>query len=345
MLQDSLSHVARGADGVCFFQWRASAAGAEQWHSAMVPHAGEDSERFREVVELGAVLARLGDVRSSSVDADVALLVDWQNGWALESQALPSQRVGVSDVARRVHGLLRSSHVGTDVLAVGAHPDDLAQTLSRYRLIVVPTLYLCEESTAEAVAAAAVNGTHVLVTYLSGIVDEFLRVGLGGYPAAFRDLLGVRVEEFHPLLDGVATELDDGSTGDVWAELAEASPGTEVLVRYADGAVAGGAAITRRDLPGGAAAWYLGTLTDDEALDGLLQTVCAAAGVAPTAVATGPVDVVRRRHPDGRSWLFALNHGEEIATVEVSGVDEVGGERIDGVLQLEPGQSAVVREG
>ena len=37
---DSLRHVARGADAVCFFQWRAVAAGAEKFHSAMLPHAG-----------------------------------------------------------------------------------------------------------------------------------------------------------------------------------------------------------------------------------------------------------------------------------------------------------------
>ncbi len=41
--RDSLTHVARGADGALYFQWRASAAGAEKFHSAMLPHAGTDS--------------------------------------------------------------------------------------------------------------------------------------------------------------------------------------------------------------------------------------------------------------------------------------------------------------
>jgi len=344
MLQDSLAHVARGADGVCFFQWRASAGGAEQWHSALVPHAGPDTERFREVTDLGELLGRLGDVAGSSVQADVAVLLDWRSGWAMESPTLPSERVRATDVARRVHAALRASQVGVDVLAVGAHPDDLAATLRRYRVLVVPTLYLVDDATAAAVRAAAESGTHVVVSYFSGIVDEHVRVRLGGYPGAFRDLLGVRVEEFHPLLPGVATELDDGTTGDVWTELGFADAGTEVLARYADGAAAGCPALTRRDLPGGGAAWYLGTLPDDEVLDGLLQAVCAAAGVTPVAAATGDVDVVRRRHPDGRSWLFALNHGEEPATVRVTGFDEVAQEPVDGVLDLDPGECAVVRE-
>ena len=40
MLRNSLAHVARGADSVMFFQWRASRAGAEKFHSAMLPHGG-----------------------------------------------------------------------------------------------------------------------------------------------------------------------------------------------------------------------------------------------------------------------------------------------------------------
>ena len=39
-------------------------------------------------------------------------------------------------------------------------------------------------------------------TYFSGIVDEHDHVRLGGYPGAFRDLLGVRTEEFFPLRRG-----------------------------------------------------------------------------------------------------------------------------------------------
>ncbi|WP_432521135.1 beta-galactosidase [Kineococcus sp. SYSU DK006] len=345
MLADSLAHVARGADGVCFFQWRASAGGAEQWHSALVPHAGEDTERFREVVDLGALLHRLGELAGSTVHADVALLVDWQNAWAMESPTLPSARVGHRDLGLRVHGLLRAAQTTVDVVPVGAHPDDLAATLAGYRVLVVPTLYLADAATADAVRAAAASGTHVLVTYFSGIVDEDARVRLGGYPGAFRDLLGVRVEEFHPLLEGVASELDDGRVGDVWTELATAEEDVQVLARYADGATAGCPALTRRELPSGAAAWYLGTSPDDEALSELLREVCEGAGVAPVAEATGPVDLVRRRAADGRSWLFALNTGDEPAGVRVSGHDLVSGEAVDGALHLEPGAVAVVREG
>ena len=57
MIRNSLSHVARGSQGAMFFQWRASRAGAEKWHSAMVPHAGTDCRCGATWCALGGHLA------------------------------------------------------------------------------------------------------------------------------------------------------------------------------------------------------------------------------------------------------------------------------------------------
>ena len=45
----SAQAIGRGADGILFFQWRQSRAGAEKFHSAMLPHAGTDTRTWREV--------------------------------------------------------------------------------------------------------------------------------------------------------------------------------------------------------------------------------------------------------------------------------------------------------
>ena len=99
LARNSLAHVARGADAVCFFQWRQSRAGAEKFHSALVPHAGTDTKVWREVVELGATLAAIGEVAGSTVRADVAILFDWQSWWAAELDSHPSADVTYPDVS------------------------------------------------------------------------------------------------------------------------------------------------------------------------------------------------------------------------------------------------------
>jgi beta-galactosidase len=83
MRRNSMQHVARGADAVLFFQWRASRAGAEKYHSGLLPHGGTETRLWREVVQLGQDLDRLAEVAGSVVPtARVALLHDYPRGGA-----------------------------------------------------------------------------------------------------------------------------------------------------------------------------------------------------------------------------------------------------------------------
>ena len=67
-----------------------SRAGAEKFHSGLVPHAGTDTKIWRDVVELGRILDAIGEVAGSSVRAEVALLYDWQAWWAAELDSHPT---------------------------------------------------------------------------------------------------------------------------------------------------------------------------------------------------------------------------------------------------------------
>ncbi|MGG5260360.1 beta-galactosidase [Phycicoccus avicenniae] len=333
-LLDSLTHVARGADTLGFFQWRQSRSGSEKFHSALVPHAGEDSDRFREVCELGAVAGRLGELVGSRVEADVAILWDFEAQWAVAGPCMPSAALDYATAAHAVHRLLRDRGVTCDVV----HPD---ADLSRYRVVVVPTLYIVSDDAASAVAAAAEAGAQVLVTYFSGISDPDDHVRLGGYPGAFRELLGVRVEELFPLRVGEQVALEGGGSGTVWSEDARTLD-AEVLHTYADGPLAGRPAATRRPV-GEGAAWYLGTLPDDDTLGALVEQVVAAGGVAPAAEAPAGVEVVRRSSADG-SWLFVLNHTDTDTTLTVAGHDLVSGRDVGPSTTVAARTAAVIRE-
>ncbi|MEU3456696.1 beta-galactosidase [Micromonospora sp. NPDC006766] len=333
--RNSLAHVARGADGVLFFQWRASRAGAEKFHSALVPHAGPETKVFREVCRLGADLAALAEIRGSRVEADVAILFDYEAWWGVELDSHPSVDVSYVDRLAALHGALWRAGVTADVV----HP---STDLSRYRLVLVPTLYLVRDADAEALRAFVAAGGTALVTYFSGIVDEHDHVRLGGYPGAYRDLLGVRAEEFFPLHAGERVRLDDGSTADVWTEWLHAE-GAQVFAAYADGPLPGVPALTRHAV-GAGAAWYLGTRLDEAATDRLVARLLAETGVRPPVPAPKGVEVVRRRAAD-RSWLFVINHTDVEARLAVTGTELLDGGRCDGELVVPAGEVAVVREG
>ncbi|GAA1767063.1 beta-galactosidase [Nonomuraea bangladeshensis] len=291
--RNSLQHLARGADGIMFFQWRASRAGAEKWHSAMLPHAGPDTKIFREVKALGAELAGLDGVPGSRVTAEVAILLDHASVWAQDHPAQPTSELDPVEEAKRWHAALWRAGITCDL----AHPEG---DLSGYRLVLVPMLYLVSDAGAAGLADFTRAGGVTLVGPYSGIVDEHDRVRLGGYPGAWRELLGVSVEEFFPLEGPIA--LESGGTGTVWSELAHVT-GAKVLDAYATGEPAW----TRHE-QGGGAAHYLTTRLDDATLTRVLAAVCAEAGVRPAATAPPGVEVVRRAHEDGRAFLFAINH-------------------------------------
>lgn len=311
--RNSLAHVARGSEGALFFQWRASRGGAEKFHSALVPHAGTDTKVWREVCRLGSDLAALREIRGSRVESQTAILFDWSAWWAADLDAHPTADLRYADVARGVHRALWRAGITADLVPPTAD-------LSGYRLIVVPTLYLVDDAAAERLAAAAEDGAHVLITAFSGIVDEHDHVRLGGYPGAFRDLLGVRVEEFFPLRVGETVRLSDGATGRVWSELVHADA-ADVEATFLDGPVGGGPALTRRGT-----AWYLATVLEDQGLQALVARVAAAAGVQAVVPGMPPgVEAVRRRGADGAGYLFVINHTDTDAALTVGGHDLLTG--------------------
>ncbi|GAA5060449.1 beta-galactosidase [Thermocatellispora tengchongensis] len=331
-LRHSLQHVARGSKGAMFFQWRASRGGAEQWHAGMVPHAGPDSRVFREVCELGALLGRLpADLAGpdARVEAGVAILWDPECSWALQAPSLPSPGLDHHDAVSQAHRVLWRHGVTADF----AHP---GADLSRYRMVLAPSLYLIGDAEAANLRAYVRGGGTLVVSYFSGVADEHGRVRLGGHPAAFREVLGVRVEEFHPLPAPVP--LSDGGEGTVWSEHVHLD-GARPLLRYAaphpTGAELAGLPAVTVNRAGAGTACYVSTRLGDTAY----ARVLAAAGLPmePAGVGAG-VETVRRG-----PWLFAINHGADTREVKAHGTDVVTGVRAEGTLSLAPGGTALIR--
>ncbi|SEB54000.1 beta-galactosidase [Nocardioides exalbidus] len=338
MIRNSITHVARGADAVLFFQWRASRAGAEKFHSGLLPHAGTDTRQWREVVELSRTLDAIEEVAGSTARNRAAILFDYEAWWGCELDSHPSVDVRYRDRAEDLHRALSAHGVGVDVV----HP---GTDLAGYDLVVVPTLYLVQDATVAALTAAAEAGATVVITYFSGIVDEHDHIRLGGYPGAFRDLLGVRTTEFLPLMEGEQVRVEglgDGAVGaDVWAEDLELA-GAEVVASHVDGPAVGKPAVTRRDV-GSGAAWYVATRLDEAGTDRLVAQVVEEAGLERLPGASASVEVTRRVGEDA-SWLFVVNHDTGPASVPVHGVELVRGHEVAGDLVVPAGGVAVVRE-
>jgi beta-galactosidase len=327
--RNSMAHVARGADGVMFFQWRASPFGAEKFHSAMLPYGGTDTRIWREVVQLGADLSALRDVRGSRVAADVAMVWDWESWWALELDWRPSVDLVYRERVEAYYEQLWKSHLTVDFV----HPEG---DLGRYPLVVVPSLYLTTPAAAKNLTDYVDNGGTLVVSYFSGIVDGNDTVHPGGHPGALRDLLGVAVEEFLPLRSGQRVRLDDGARGDVWAEDVKLR-GAEAVLRYADGPAAGGPAVTRH-ARGRGHAWYVSTRLDGPALADVLRKAYDDAGRTPPTGVPDGIELVHRA-----PFTVVISHRDDDAYLTLAGTDVLGAERHEGRLLVPAGAVRVVR--
>jgi beta-galactosidase len=335
MRRNSLSHLARGADAILFFQWRASRSGAEKFHSAMLPHTGTSSRVWREVVELGADLARLADVTGSRVVADAAILWDWESFWAQDLEWRPSQELDLRERLAAFHERMWRDGLTVDM----AHPES---DLSRYPLVVAPASYLLTAAGAANLTRYVEGGGTLLVSYFAAVVDENDAVHVGGFGAPLRDALGMSVEEFLPLRAGQHVRVDLGGTvldGDVWADDIVLA-GASVVGTFEDGPAAGQPAITRHSL-GSGHGWYLSTRLDVTGLAPVLAAAYADAGITPPELPDG-VEVVRR-HDDTATYTIAINHLDEPVAVPVEGTELLTGERITGAVKVGAGDVRVVR--
>ena len=221
LMRDSLAHVAMGADAINFFQWRASAFGAESFHSALVPHAGEDTKLFRQVCELGAALKTLGDagVQGTELEqSDTVILFSAESEWATRSETLPSMKLNHWHDVRDWYRAFLNAGTRADIVP-------LKYDWSAYKTVVLPTVIMLSAEDTQRLADFAAAGGRVVIGYATGLIDENFHTWLGGYPGAgdglLREMLGIRGEEFNILgaeAEGEPSEirLSSGAVTRLW---------------------------------------------------------------------------------------------------------------------------------
>ncbi|MDP0499953.1 MAG: beta-galactosidase [Verrucomicrobiota bacterium JB022] len=327
----SLQSVARGADGVMFFQWRASKAGAEKYHSAMLQHCGAEKSRvFKEVKALGAELKRLHELAGSTVHPRVAIAFDWHSWWALELDARPG-RIDLIPYVQSFHHWFYQQNIAVDFVHPGAD-------LSSYQLVVAPALYLLKAEDAKNLEQFVERGGSLLTTYFSGIVDENDRIELGGYPAHLRKMLGIWVEEWCPYpadrfntisftADVHAAVADDSGFELLSLETARCShwcdilhlEGAKPLATFGRDFFEGRPALTQHNF-GKGHAYYLATRPDEAGLDLVLRAVTQQAQVEPVLKTPSGIEATLREK-NGKGYLCLLNHTDTNQIVSLHGLE------------------------
>lgn len=299
--------IGHGADAVAFWQWRSALNGQEQYHGSLVGPDGEPVPAYEEVAQTGKEFARAAAALAGTTPvSDVALLHDYDSRWAIDFNRF-SQRYDQMEILQSYYRAFRERTQAVDIVVPTAD-------LSRYQLVVAPSLNVISKDLAKVLTTYVEQGGHLVLGPRSGMKNEFNALNTERQPGPLVSAVGGRVEQFYALLDAVPVTGEWGKgSATVWAErLAPLAADAEVVLRYGSGNawVENQPAALRRKIGKG---WiiYLGAVLDPELTRGMAKSLIETAGIKPdTWDVPAGVTVCRRVGPD-REVHVLINFGKE----------------------------------
>jgi beta-galactosidase len=331
---EAMQAVGHGSDSVLYFQWRKSRGGAEKFHGAVVDHrATTDNRIFREVAQLGAELERLDAVVGTDTKVDVAVLFDYENGWAIDDAFGP--RNGDKQYAQTCVEHFRAfwqNGVSCDVIDDGAD-------FGRYRLLVAPMLHMLKPGVAERIEQFVEAGGTFVTTYFSGIVDESDLCFTTGFPGPLRKLLGIGSEETDALYDdeSVRVVAGDETYEGGWLCDVVRLEGAEAIATYASEFYAGTPAVTVNRV-GAGSAYYVACRFGDDFYGDFYGRLIDELGLHRNLGVALPQGVTAQRRSDGeREWIFVLSFVGRPHRIDLGGrsyTDALTGDTVADSLEL-----------
>src|SRR5688500_1516124 len=347
---EGLQAIAHGSDSVQYFQWRKSRGGFEKFHGAVVDHfATENTRIFREVADLGRALEKLDDVVGTTTKADVAILYDDQNRWAIDDAAGPrNEKKNYLETCVEHYRPFWSSGVSVDV--IGEEGD-----FDSYKLLIAPMLYMLRPGVADRIERFVAGGGTFVTTYFSGVVNESDLAFLNGFPGPLRKLMGVWAEEIDTLYDDETVAIvpakgnDAGLSGKYegrqFCDLIH-TEGARLLATYGGEFYKGRPAVTVNEV-GQGRAYYIASRNDARFHANFYGKLIAELELQRALGITLPEGVTADVRTDGeRRFVFLLSFSRKDAKIDLGNaayLDVIGGERVSGKISL-PSYAALILE-
>ncbi len=357
--QEMLLAIGHGADTTMYFQWRKSRGAAEKLHGAVVDHEGSDRTRvFQDVAAHGALLKTLDAVVGTTVRPEVALVQDWEARWALGHSQGPRQGQGSwgSPFDKEYVRTVTDHYRPFWKLGISVDVIESLAPFDHYKLVVAPMLFMLKPGVAERLTAFVKAGGTLVLTYLSGIVNETNIVFRGGWPGGgLRALAGIWAEEIDSLGENPRQRIvaaPGNALGLVGAhpvrEYCERvhPEGATVLAGFESDFYAGMPALTVNRYGGGHAYYLAARPAEDAFLDGLTRGLVRELGLARNLELELPEGVtVQKRAGGGRTFLFLHNTTADEKPLDLGRlrlVDVSDGELLTGRVLLPAFASRVV---
>ncbi|MCM3412335.1 beta-galactosidase [Metabacillus litoralis] len=333
-LLSSMQMVSHGSDSVMYFQWRKSRGSSEKFHGAVVDHDNSSENRvFKEVAKVGETLEKLNAIVGTNRPADVAILYDWESNWAInDAQGFGMKTKRYPQTLQEHYRTFWEQDIPVDVITK-------EQDFSAYKLLIVPMLYLMSEDTISRLKQYVANGGRLVMTYISGIVNEYDLTYTGGWHKDLQEIFGmnpIETDTLYPKDRNYVIFRNESYALKDYATVIEVSNAV-VEGQYKEDFYAETPAITSHKF-GDGKSYYIGARLADQFHRDFYQEIIDELHLKPVRkVAHGRgVSVQVRQAPD-RDYLFVMNFTEEKQEISFDFVaeDMLNSEMITGNVTLE----------
>ena len=354
---DVYTHLSNGANMIEYWHWASINSGQETYWKGVLSHDFEPNRAYAEVSRTGNELKRIGpDLADLQITNQVAIL------WSVDSlnaiSFMPFTSNGpqwsfapptadYASLVSQLHHSLYRLNVGTDFV-FPQNPD-----FSRYKLLIVPSLYIADDALLEKIAAYVKGGGHVLMTFKSGFANEDSAVRWVRAPGPLRDAAGFSYQEFSNLEHPLALKGDPFGVGaenkvSYWAEFLMPEH-AKALAWYDHPFFGKWPAITRNQYGTGTLT-YEGTYLSDELQKHVVEDALKDAGVAePDAGLPPTVHAKHGVNQTGQRVNYYLNYSnspEQFTYSAGSGVDLPTGHRVQhgDTVTVQPWDAVILEE-
>ncbi|HMD85496.1 MAG TPA: beta-galactosidase [Terriglobia bacterium] len=225
---DVYTHLSNGANMVEYWHWASIPANQETYWKGVLSHDLEPNRAYSEVSRTAHELDKIGThLVGLKISNPVAIL--WSRDSLNAIEFMPFTSAGpqwsgghpvanYASLVRQIHKALYDLNMGVDFVF------PTTQDFSRYKLLVIPMLYIADDALLERIADYVKRGGHVVMTFKSGFANEDSAVRWVRAPGPLREAAGFSYQEFSNLERPLPLKSDPFHAGDAnkvsyWAEL------------------------------------------------------------------------------------------------------------------------------
>lgn len=307
--QNVYSHYASGANMVEYWHWATLHYGQETYWRGVIGHDLQPNRVYREFQRTARELEKIGsDIVNLKKNNKVAILYSHDSHHALTF--MPYHNGGGYPVDANypvdlVHKALYFQNIETDIV-----PCDRMRDFSKYSMLVIPPLYVADDSLLMAIDKFVKDGGYVVMMHKSGYCNEHSAVRSVPAPGPIRDACGFYYQEYSTIgnmkLKDNVFGLGDHNSINTWYEFLV--PETAKPLAYGDHPFFGQWPVITENSYGKGKLYYIGAYPSQELLDKIVRMAAVEKGIIADDEHRFPVIMRSGVNGQGRTLDYVFNY-------------------------------------